>query len=491
MKKNIFFLVFFLFSVFVGCIDEEVVDQYQKEETVLNYNGNNSIGKAFVNGLQISENRGANLETLLGDSKQLILDYAFQGSNLKDGCFYAIPICNKDQNSIGEYLLATQDLKNRKTDVVGLDEFIVVDENSLANNMSHNQYESYFLVWDKANLNIKPELNMLATNLNQESFLESASLRATGRYNVYEVIIDYSWDYSKLAIPTKRKVSNGTVSSAFSYVVYNMQDECAIEPIYQMRADSSSIYLLFYTPNYSLGEIKAIMNGLMSDLRDRIENESMTVFIGLDYKYKNIKVYGHGTIPKPDPDPDPNPPVNPWEPVEPGFPEDNQLNIHRRILGISFGGSKAFQDSLFKGDSLVDAIKYRSLGKSYIHALVEPGQTDVQVRSLMGSFFREQMELYFESGNAVHLGMALHPIVDSYCLGHEKRYWSDNQWHTDVTHCFEGKFKRYGDEDSAISALGEFFRSIMEEGQQDASAMFNYWLSRSYYGPLHPNNIIY
>ena len=87
--------------------------------------------------------------------------------------------------------------------------------------------------------------------------------------------------------------------------------------------------------------------------------------------------------------------------------------------------------------------------------------------------------------------MALHPIIDSYCLGHDKKYWFDNQWHTDVIHCFEETFKLYGNEDAAISALEVLFQYVMVEGQRDVYALFNQWLYSSYYGPLNPYNIKY
>lgn len=488
MKKVIYFFVCFFITTTWGCTNEKIMESNQELVKALGYEGSNSIGDAFIEDLQLSDGKRADLELLLGETRSLVLDYAEQGSNIKDGMFYAIPIRNLNSNLIEEYLLATLDMKNG---VTGLDKLMIVNEDVLRNSVVNKQYESYFYIWNQSDLNIFPSVYSITEDAHAESFFKNNFLRLSGRYNVYEFKAEYSWDYSMLAPGVKKRVSDGTARRNFGYLVTLMQMECGFEPIYKCEADASSLYLLFYAPTYSMDEIRTIMETLVVRFKDAVINESIMDFAGLGYESMDYQVNGYGDIPEPEPEPKPEPNPDPWEPVELCFPEDNQLDIHRRILRVGFSRTKAFQDSLFKGDSLADSREYRSLGKSYIHALVEPGQTKAQIQSAMGEFFREQMELYFESDNAVYLGMALHPIIDSYCLGHEKRYWFDNQWHTDVIHCFEETFKLYGNEDAAISALEGLFQSIMVEGQRDVYAMFNQWLYSSYYGPLNPYNIKY
>ena len=486
MRSKICFLICCCICMLWRCTNEQIEKLQQREDLNLVYNGNNILGKTFIEDLNNKNDGKSELKRLLGDSRTLMLDFTLQGCNVNDGCFYAIPICDKTHHITEAYLLAT--LNNEEKDIEGLDQLTIVDQESLQSSSKQNQYESYFLMWNSIGLNIKPELYSIAKKLNEDHFV---GISRTGQYyQTYDYNANYRWDYSKLIIPTFERVTSGTVSLIFREIIVAMQMMTGIDPVYTVRADTTFLHVSFYAPMYSYDEIKALTDTFKDQLREHVDHESMLTFMGITYKYFNSKLTGNIALPDPDPDPDPDPeyPVYPWEPI---MPEDNQLEIHRCLLNVAFNRMpKVFRDSLFKGDSLADSRVNRSVGKSYIHALMELGQTEEQTLSDMRLFFIDQMELFFETGNAVNLAMALHPIIDSYCLGHEKRYWMNEEWYYDVIHRFEGKFIFYNDDSAVIKALEDIYQSVIVNGQRDLNTIFNAWLYSFSYGPLNSSNII-
>ena len=53
MEKNIYFLIFICFSILYGCTDKQDGQQVQDNETILKYDGSNSIAHSFI-----KKNRG-------------------------------------------------------------------------------------------------------------------------------------------------------------------------------------------------------------------------------------------------------------------------------------------------------------------------------------------------------------------------------------------------------------------------------------------------
>ncbi|RHR79853.1 hypothetical protein [Odoribacter sp. AF15-53] len=499
MEKNIYFLIFICFSILYGCTDKQDGQQVQDNETILKYDGSNSIAHSFIK--KIEENE-TNLNDILSNSKILLFDYAMRGFNSSNELFYAIPIQDTGLDSISEYLMMKLDAVNEPIENEGYKGLLVVNKDFVLSASLSQDINAVlvFLMWKDGGLDIDSELYNLILKLNfkKGNQINSRSFENYGSYTCdVNFEIDYSFMYGESV--KGKKVSWYELRSAYDkaerWVLTHDDNYRERVGHINVSIDTNRFYFLISAPQFSgPEEVESMVNAIMWD----VEYNLNVKYAGINLNILYMITTGHGpnsgsgsgSNPGTNPG-DSYPPIIPWEPAKPGFPEDNQLDIHRRILRVGFRGSKAFQDSLFKGDSLADSREYRSLGKSYIHALVEPGQTKAQVQSAMGEFFREQMDLYFENGNVVHLGMALHPIIDSYCLGHDKKYWFDNQWHTDVIHCFEETFKLYGNEDAAISALEVLFQYVMVEGQRDVYALFNQWLYSSYYGPLNPYNIKY
>lgn len=202
MKKVIYFFVCFFITTTWGCTNEKIMESNQKLVKAFDYDGNNFIGDAFIKDLRLSDEKKANLELLLGETRSLVLDYAEQGSNIKDGMFYAIPIRNLNNNLIEEYLLATLNMRNG---VTGLDKLMIVNENVLMNSVVNKQYESYFYIWNQSDLNILPSVYSITEEEHAKSFFKNNLLRWSGHYNVYEFKAEYSWDYSMLASGVKKE----------------------------------------------------------------------------------------------------------------------------------------------------------------------------------------------------------------------------------------------------------------------------------------------
>ena len=153
MEKNIYFLIFICFSILYGCTDKQDGQQVQDNETILKYDGSNSIAHSFIK--KIEENE-TNLNDILSNSKILLFDYAMRGFNSSNELFYAIPIQDTGLDSISEYLMMKLDAVNEPIENEGYKGLLVVNKDFVLSASLSQDINAVlvFLMWKDGGLDI-------------------------------------------------------------------------------------------------------------------------------------------------------------------------------------------------------------------------------------------------------------------------------------------------------------------------------------------------
>ena len=131
------------------------------------------------------------------------------------------------------------------------------------------------------------------------------------------------------------------------------------------------------------------------------------------------------------------------------------------------------------GSKNADTDPYQELKYSYMHAMLQPGQTYEQGIEAMRGYFRKYVREFLNSRDYVALGMALHCIQDAYSPAHEFQYWTGGVWAW-IPHLFENITTYPREFFQAVDGTRWIYESIIAGDSSDdrINSIFDTWLWR-------------
>lgn len=152
--------------------------------------------------------------------------------------------------------------------------------------------------------------------------------------------------------------------------------------------------------------------------------------------------------------------------------------VHNTIIDVALKGKIDYVDlqKVKDGSKKADSYPYQKTEYCYMHFLREKNQSLVAAESLLRTFFIEKINLFYDIHNPnryVDLGMALHPIMDSYAPAHYRMQFFDSSLMDWIKH-----FSDIGDPISvtiATNALSNMYDKI--SAGKNPKEIFDNWLN--------------
>ena len=170
---------------------------------------------------------------------------------------------------------------------------------------------------------------------------------------------------------------------------------------------------------------------------------------------------------------------NPSSPSDANFWPEGHHQIIESVLStvenaeVLIPPLKLGSDQADKGVG-ADGVSYQAPKYAYMHAMLEEGSTLENMVSKMRSFFVHFVTSFNKTKDCFYLGMALHPIMDSYSPAHDRVVWNGTIMEY-LPHVFEYSFLCFGDIQKVAQAVYDVYNDIVNEGKKPAEA-FDNWL---------------
>lgn len=152
---------------------------------------------------------------------------------------------------------------------------------------------------------------------------------------------------------------------------------------------------------------------------------------------------------------------------------------HNRILNkmqqrLKLKYAEGQLDDIKQGSKEADSGDNQKPENSHIHAMREPGETIEQTINEMRNFFVKEIGKYQKDNNYVSLGMALHPIMDSYSPVHDFNTW-EGRWIDYVPHTIESTHLYPSRTEQAANAIETICEGL--QNKESPEALFDNWLT--------------